>query len=127
MPVVEGSLNITSNIPEPSTNTKNLDNRNDGGTSVEGDDTTGRKYGGVQKEDSNAKLEVDEFGRMMKKGGGESDSDDYNRRRSKRGRRSWSRSRSPYERRRRSPRRRRENRSRSRRYLSFFDMFSKRL
>lgn len=112
-PVVEGSLNITSEVSEPSTKTENR--------------TDDPKIVGAQKEDSNVKLETDEFGRMVKKGESDSDSDDYYaRRRVKKGR-SRSRSRSPYRRsrsrspyerrRRRSPRRRREKRSPSRRYL----------
>ncbi|KAI3504702.1 hypothetical protein L1887_26373 [Cichorium endivia] len=81
-PVLEGSSNIVSIIPEASTKT----------------------------EDGNAKLEVDEFGRLVKAGGiiSDSDSDDYTRRRGKRGR---SRSRSP---RRRWTPHRREKRRRSR-------------
>ncbi|XP_058070475.1 uncharacterized protein LOC131219386 [Magnolia sinica] len=64
-------------------------------------------------------LNVDEFGRLVREGGSDSDSDGmhYAGRRSKRGR-SWSRSRSPQEgrwrRRSRSPWRRRDKRSRSR-------------
>ncbi|KAM3703424.1 hypothetical protein ACJW31_04G094900 [Castanea mollissima] len=65
-----------------------------------------------------AHLKVDEFGRLIKEGGTDSDNEDsrYTRRHNKRGRsRSRSRSQSPVDRRRRrSPRRRRERRSRSR-------------
>ncbi|XP_076903771.1 uncharacterized protein LOC143558915 [Bidens hawaiensis] len=118
--VVEGSLNIISKVSEPSLE-KKLENRTDDGASIkqnnrsEGDGTSGPKNSGGQKEDNNAKLKTDEFGRVLKRGGSDSDSDDYSaRRRVKRGR-SRSRSRSPYERRRsrspygrwrRSPRRR---------------------
>ncbi|XP_028116671.1 uncharacterized protein LOC114314387 isoform X1 [Camellia sinensis] len=59
---------------------------------------------------------VDEFGRLVREGASDSDSDEsrYTGRRGKRGR-SWSRSRSPHDRRRKSPRRRRvKKRSRSR-------------
>lgn len=90
-PLVEASLNTSSKIPEPSSTTEDLE----------------------KQDDSNAKLKVDEFGRLVKTGGVSDNSDDYNRRRGKRGR---SRSQSPNVRRRRSPRRRREKRSRSRRY-----------
>ncbi|PWA58893.1 SWAP/Surp, Zinc finger, CCCH-type [Artemisia annua] len=115
-PVTEASLDISSKILEPSTNTENLENRTDGGTSVkqterrEGDDTAGHKNDGSKKQDSNVKLEVDEFGRAVKKDSSDSGSDHYSRRRSRRDR-SRSRSRSPHGRRRR---RRREKRSRSR-------------
>lgn len=114
------SLNLTSKIPEPSTKTEDLENRSDRQNDLlKGGDVTGPKTDGAQNKDSNVKLEVDEFGRMVKKGGNDSDSDDYHsRRRGRRGRsRSRSRSRSPDERRRRSPRRsprRRDRRSRSR-------------
>ncbi|KAK9080397.1 hypothetical protein SSX86_000155 [Deinandra increscens subsp. villosa] len=130
VPVVEGSLNITSKVSEHSIETEKLENRTDGHSSIkgnnrlEGDGTTGPKSGEAQKEDNNVKLEVDEFGRVVKKGGSDSDSDGYStRRRVKRGRsrsrsrssNKRSRSRSPYERRRRrSPLRRREKRSPSR-------------
>lgn len=87
-PLVEASLNTSSKIPEPSSTTEDLE----------------------KQDDSNAKLKVDEFGRLVKTGGVSDNSDDYNRRRGKRGR---SRSQSPNVRRRRSPRRRREKRSRS--------------
>lgn len=66
------------------------------------------------------KLKVDEFGRLIKEGASESDSDGsprYTRRRGKRDR-SRSRSRSPHNRRRkRSPWRRKDRRGRSRRYF----------
>ncbi|CAK9147946.1 unnamed protein product [Ilex paraguariensis] len=67
--------------------------------------------GKPQKEDA----KVDEFGRLVREGASDTDSDDsyYTRRRGKRGR-SWSRSRSPHDRRRRSPWRRNDKRSRSR-------------
>ncbi|KAF8399611.1 hypothetical protein HHK36_015480 [Tetracentron sinense] len=62
-------------------------------------------------------LKVDEFGRLVREGASDSDSDElhYTGRRGKRGR-SWSRSRSPQDRRKRSrsPWRRKEKRSRSR-------------
>lgn len=65
---------------------------------------------------------VDEFGRLVREGASDSDSDErYTGRRGKRGR-SGSRSRSPHDRRRRrrrSPLRRKEKRSRSRRYNLF--------
>ena len=67
-------------------------------------------------------LKIDEFGRLVKEGARDSDSDDsrYARKRGKRGR-SRSRSRSPPDRRRRrSPLRRKERRSRSRRYSLYF-------
>lgn len=113
-PVTEASLDISSKILEPSTNTENLENRTDDGTSVkqaerrEGDAAAGRKNDGSKKPDSNVKLEVDEFGRVVKKDSSDSGSDHYSRRRSRRDR-SRSRSRSPHGRR----RRRREKRSRS--------------
>ncbi|KAI3686551.1 hypothetical protein L1987_80230 [Smallanthus sonchifolius] len=128
VPVLEGSLNRTSKVSQPSPEMEKLEYRTDGGAYIkqnnrlEGDVTTGPKNAGVQKEDNNAKLEIDEFGRMVK-GGSDSDSDGYStRRRVKRGRSrsrsrspcKRSRSRSPYERRRRGPRRRREKRSPSR-------------
>lgn len=76
-------------------------------------------------EEKNAKpapsqLKVDEFGRLVREGASDSDSDDshYIRRHDRRGC-SRSQSRSPLGRR-RSPRRRREKRSRSHRYSSFF-------
>lgn len=60
-------------------------------------------------------LKVDEFGRLVREGASDSDSDDlrYSRSHGKRGR-SRSRSRSPHDKRKRSPWRRREKRSRSR-------------
>ncbi|CAL5381418.1 unnamed protein product [Camellia sinensis] len=71
-----------------------------------------------QKEDfkyASTLPKVDEFGRLVREGASDSDSEDphYTRRRGKRGR-SWSRSQSPHDRRRRSPRRGKEKRSRSR-------------
>lgn len=80
--------------------------------------------GKSQKEDARStstSLKVDEFGRLVREGASDSDSDDvrYSKRRGKRGR-SWSRSRSPHDRRRRSPRRRKEKRSRSRRSAFYF-------
>ncbi|GFZ07686.1 histone-lysine N-methyltransferase [Actinidia rufa] len=71
-----------------------------------------------QKEDlkyTSTLQKVDEFGRLIREGASDSDSDDlqYTGRRRKRGR-TWSRSPSPEDRRRRSPRRRKEKRSRSR-------------
>nr|GEX03271.1 splicing factor, suppressor of white-apricot homolog [Tanacetum cinerariifolium] len=113
--VTEASLDISSKILEPSTNMENLDNRTDGGTSGiknerrESDDTAGRKNDRSKKQDSKVNLEVDEFGRVVKKDSSDSGSDHYSRRRSRRDR-SRSRSRSPHGRR----RRRREKRSRSR-------------
>nr|XP_043606345.1 uncharacterized protein LOC122578441 isoform X2 [Erigeron canadensis] len=107
-------INLASKVPEPSTKTEDLENRVDKQNDLlRGDDgIADPNFGRDQKEGSNVKLEVDEFGRMVKKGGKGSDSDDYiTRRRGKRGR---SRSRSPNSRRRRSPRRRRDRRSRSR-------------
>lgn len=70
---------------------------------------------------SSTEPKVDEFGRLVRKGTSDSESDDlrYSRTRGKRAR-SRSRSRSPQGRRKRSPRRRREKRSRSRRYEFFF-------
>ncbi|KAL8244152.1 hypothetical protein R6Q59_010410 [Mikania micrantha] len=128
VPVVEGFLNKTSKVSEPSTETEKLENKTDGGAStkqnnhIEDDDTTGPKKAGVQKGDNNVKFKVDEFGRVVKKGGSDSDSDDYSTRRHIKRGRSRSRSRSPYKRRRsrspygrrRSPQRRREKRSPSR-------------
>ena len=75
----------------------------------------------IEKEDEDhvsSALRVDEFGRLVKEGGSDSESDNaYHTRR--RGKRDRSRSRSASERRkRRSPRRRKDRRSRSRRYLS---------
>ncbi|CAL5414600.1 unnamed protein product [Camellia sinensis] len=75
-----------------------------------------------QKEDfkyASTLPKVDEFGRLVREGASDSDSEDphYTRRRGKRGR-SWSRSQSPHDRRRRSPRRGKEKRSRSRRFAS---------
>ena len=68
-------------------------------------------------------LKIDEFGRLVKEGASDSDSEDslYARKRSRRGR-SRSRSRSPpgRRRRRRSPLKRRERRSRSHRYALYF-------
>ncbi|XP_019199965.1 PREDICTED: serine/arginine repetitive matrix protein 2-like isoform X2 [Ipomoea nil] len=61
-------------------------------------------------------LKIDEFGRLAREGSSDSDSGDsprYTRRRGKR-EKSWSRSRSPYDRRRWSPRRRKDKRGRSR-------------
>ncbi|KAI7737651.1 hypothetical protein M8C21_022313 [Ambrosia artemisiifolia] len=119
VPVVGGSLDITSKVSEPSIETEKLENRTDGGASMkqnynlEGDGSNVPKNGGAQKENNNVKLETDKFGRLVKRGGSDSDSDsdDYStRRRVKRGR-SRSRSRSPYGR--RSPRRRRRSPSRS--------------
>ncbi|KAI8019731.1 Zinc finger CCCH domain-containing protein 55 [Camellia lanceoleosa] len=72
-----------------------------------------------QKEDfkyASTLPKVDEFGRLVREGASDSDSEDphYTRRRGKRGR-SWSQSQSPHDRRRRrSPRRGKEKRSRSR-------------
>ncbi|XP_057465596.1 uncharacterized protein LOC130755236 isoform X1 [Actinidia eriantha] len=71
-----------------------------------------------QKEDlkyTSTLRKVDEFGRLVREGASDSDSDDlqYTGRRRKRGR-TWSRSPSPEDRRRRSPRRRKDKRSRSR-------------
>lgn len=79
--------------------------------------------GKSQKEDArrtSTSLKVDEFGRLVREGASDSDSDDvrYTKRHGKRGR-SWSRSRSPHDRR-RSPRRRKEKRSRSRRSAFYF-------
>lgn len=74
--------------------------------------------GKTRKEDgkysSTSHLKVDEFGRLVRESGSDSDSDDlrHSRRHGKRGRMS-SRSRSPHDRR-RSPQRRRHRRSRSR-------------
>lgn len=107
------SLNIASKIPESSTKFEDLDNRIDKQIChLKGNDVADPKIVGARKKDCNAKLEVDEFGRMVKKGGSDSDSDDYYaRRRGRRGRsRSRSRSRSPNRRRRRW----RDKRSRSR-------------
>ncbi|KAL2462006.1 Uncharacterized protein Adt_45426 [Abeliophyllum distichum] len=82
-------------------------------------DVSGLESGSLQKPDtksSSAKLNVDEFGRLVREGASDSDtsdSQDYTRRRSRRGR-NRSRSHSPRDRRRRSPRRRNERRGRSR-------------
>lgn len=74
-------------------------------------------HGVIEKEDKDhvsSALRVDEFGRLVKEGGSDSESDDaYHTRR--RGKRDRSHSRSPSDRRkRRSPRRRKDRRSRSR-------------
>lgn len=84
-------------------------------------------YKDVENEDkknTTAAAKVDEFGRLIKEGASESESDDAHHLR-RRGRRDRSRScsRSPSDKRRRrsprrSPRRRKEKRSRSRRYMS---------
>ncbi|KAL2479237.1 uncharacterized protein Fot_48251 [Forsythia ovata] len=82
-------------------------------------DVASLESGSLQKPDtksSSTKLNVDEFGRLVREGASDSDtsdSQDYTRRRSRRGR-NRSRSRSPRDRRRRSPRRRNERRGRSR-------------
>lgn len=72
-------------------------------------------------------VKIDEFGRLVREGGSDSDSDDshYPRRRKSRRTRNSSDSRSPVDRRRgrRSPRRRRERRSRSRRYDFFSHVY----
>ncbi|XP_017258015.1 uncharacterized protein LOC108227404 isoform X1 [Daucus carota subsp. sativus] len=64
------------------------------------------------KEDGDSQLKVDEFGRLIKEGGSDSEDLSQNRRHDRRGR-IRSRSRSPHDRR-RSPQRRRHRRSRSR-------------
>lgn len=99
------------------------------------DDSTGLESANLPKADArsnSSKLNVDEFGRLVREGVSDSDTSDsprYARRHARRTRkRSRSRSRSPHDRRRRrrSPLRRKERRSRSRRFeldscfLNFF-------
>jgi len=92
---------------------------------------SGSKSGNAEKEDGGKTskfepnvMKVDEFGRQLREGLSDSDSDDsylHRTRRLNKRDRSWSCSRSPPERRsrrnRRSPRRRRDKRNRSRRYI----------
>lgn len=93
---------------------------------------SGSRSGNAEKKDEGKTskfelnvMKVDEFGRQLREGLPDSDSDDSfhqrTRRLNKRDRRSWSRSQSPPDRRsrrnRRSPRRRRDKRNRSRRYI----------
>lgn len=116
----EQSYNNQQNEIDTSNCSKSLDAMN--GRSVDVLQDTGK----LQKENDEEKVKlgtspvkIDEFGRLVREGGSDSDSDDshYTRRHKNRRTRNSSESRSPIDRRRgrRSPWRRRERRSRSRR------------
>lgn len=84
-----------------------------------------KETGGEKLRSNSTAVQVDEFGRLVKKGASDSDSNDsfYAGRRHKKRERSWSRSQSPVgrrSRRRRSLQRTRDRRNRSRRYLPIF-------
>lgn len=96
------------------TSDKNFEQKSNRGSHVRPVSDVGKTRKEDGKYNSTSQLKVDEFGRLVRESGSDSDSDDlrHSRRHGKRGR-IRSRSRSPHDRR-RSPQRRRHRRSRSR-------------
>lgn len=116
----EQSYNDQHNQIDTVTGTKSLDAMNVRSVDVPQDTDKLQKENDAEKGRlGSSPIKIDEFGRLVREGGSDSDSDDlhYRRRHKSRRSRNSSESRSPVDRRRgrRSPRRRRERRSRSRR------------